>query len=257
MIALLVGYIVGQYFRFSIGPDSHPTFIRLFDLSRENNIPSWFSANLLFCSALLLFTIGYLHNISPTKHRTQWSTLGILFMFLSLDESASLHELLSYELQTRWHTTGIFYFAWVIPYSILTLGCVLYFFPFVLSRTPLIRNLIMVSGLIYLTGALGFELFESHYFYLHNSKPMFYAALVCMDEVLEMSGIILFLYTLLFQLQELRRDQNLSLEQTQLIGAPLYHEPLWNMTERQTQVGRLYNEVFCWLEEKKRCQALV
>ncbi len=65
-----------------------------------------------------------------------WFLMGWIFLFLSLDEGAQFRELfVSSLVRLRLDTTGIFYFAWTIPYLILVMLFVIVFISF-LRRLP-------------------------------------------------------------------------------------------------------------------------
>ena len=68
----------------------------LFDLNREGNVPAWFSSTLLLLLALSSAASAWLARVragSPSEVRA-WTAVGVLFVGLSLDETASLHETL-------------------------------------------------------------------------------------------------------------------------------------------------------------------
>ena len=56
--------------------------------------------------------------------------------------------------------------------------------------------LFVLSGALYVTGALGFETLSGYHYSHSGSKNITYVALQTMEEILEISGTILFLYTL-------------------------------------------------------------
>lgn len=68
--------------------------IQLFELKREANIAVWFSSALLFLNAMYAFAItgsrAAARNGLP--FRLAWSAAGFAFLWLSLDETAQIHE---------------------------------------------------------------------------------------------------------------------------------------------------------------------
>ncbi|MBD0314367.1 MAG: hypothetical protein ICV86_16405, partial [Microcoleus sp. T3-bin5] len=69
-------------------------WISLFNLDREINYPSWYSSfTLLFC-AILLGIIASAKKKQGDRYFGHWKALGFIFVFFSLDEILSLHEIL-------------------------------------------------------------------------------------------------------------------------------------------------------------------
>ena len=169
---LVLASIAGQLTKFLTGHDTVYGLIRLFDLDRENNIPTYFSASLLLLAALLLSIIAALKRKSRDPYALQWTILAFTFAFLAVDEAAGVHELLirpTVELLGD-RTTGIFYFAWVIPGMALTLFLALFFFKFMLHLPVQTRLFFVLAAIVYLEGAIGFELIGGRYAEQHGEE---------------------------------------------------------------------------------------
>jgi len=69
----------------------------------------------------------------------------------------------------------------------------------------------VISGTIYVTGALGLELFGGQRFESHG-KDLTYLMLTSCEEYLEMLGIVLFIHTLLKYISEYLKPENISLK---------------------------------------------
>src|SRR3982751_4790319 len=78
--------------------------VRLVWLDGECNIPSWFSSCLLLVCALLLALIAAAQRQRPKAWFGHWLALALIFGFLSLDETAQLHELSIAPIRTSFHT---------------------------------------------------------------------------------------------------------------------------------------------------------
>ena len=196
IIALLVvASSAGVTWYLHYTPEKLPLLVNLFNLNAEANIPTFFSALLLFASSVSLAVIG-------TGHRARgepfipWLALAVIFLFMSVDEIATLHEQLSFWLQGRLHTSGYFFFAWVIPYGIATAVIVILFSRF-LFRLPIrTRVLFIVSGATYVAGALGFEMLGGNYI-RPGARDSVFTVYYTFEESLEMLGIAVFIYALL------------------------------------------------------------
>jgi hypothetical protein len=65
---------------------------RLFHLGREASLPSWFSAVLLLTAGVLLAVIAGVKRRQADAFRRYWAALSWIFVYLSADEAAVLHE---------------------------------------------------------------------------------------------------------------------------------------------------------------------
>ena len=159
-------------------------------LDGENNLPAMFSVALLWCSALLTACIAW----AGGKNRIYWAGLSLAFLLLGLDEATMIHERMTEITRQVLGATGLFYFAWVIPYLILLLlfGALYCRFFFALPSDT--RWKIMWSVLLFVGGAIGVEMLGGAWLESHGRDSIFYL-FVMVEEVLEMSGSIAFIYT--------------------------------------------------------------
>jgi hypothetical protein len=169
-----------------------------FHLNGENNLPTWFSTLILFVCSLLLGLIADVKRRAGEAYRTHWAVLALIFAYLSLDEMASLHELLNEPLRQWFGGETVLFWPWVIPFALLTLVFALLYLRFLLNLPRVTRWLFTAAGIVYAGSALGFELLESWSFtrygsYEHPTMRLF----VVVEESLEILGICLFVYALL------------------------------------------------------------
>lgn len=180
---------------------------RMFDLDRENNLPTYFSSvNLLACAALLLL-IYRSKSVSKDRYTLYWAGLSLVFLYLSADEAASLHEVSVGPMQRMvGDTIGALYAAWVIPAGAAVAVFGLLYLRFLLALPRTTRNLFVGAAVLYVGGAIGGEMLSWHHrFPLHRqtptdweaSKDLIYRLLTTGEEALEMAGVIVFLYALL------------------------------------------------------------
>jgi len=114
--------------------------VTLLSLSEEANIPTWYSSMLLFACAAVLASIATLVRASGGRMVKQWGALAAVFAYMSLDETAQIHERLN-SLHLLSGLRGVFYFGWIIPASVIVVLVGVAYLPFVLhlpkpSRTP-------------------------------------------------------------------------------------------------------------------------
>ncbi len=169
----------------------------LFSVNAESSIPTWYSVLLLCIAALLLGAITQAKWRHGDQFKYYWAGLAIAFVYLSIDEGAAIHEIASDPLQALFHSTGYLAFGWVIIAVPLAILLALLYIPFLLHLSPRWRSLLIASGLIYVTGSLLFEAIGANRWYLDNGITFPYLAIGTVEELFEMLGVVLFIYTLL------------------------------------------------------------
>ena len=183
---------------------------RLFNLNEESNIPTFYSAfNLALCSILLAIIAGkkQINNSRYTKH---WQFLSLLFFLLAIDEIAMIHEILTI-LRKPLNASGFFYFTWVVPAIIFLIILSFVFISFLKSLPKRIRTLFIFSGIIYVVGAIGVEMVSGYHSEIYGENNFAYGIITTVEELLEMMGILAFIYSLLFYLQNYLGGINLFL----------------------------------------------
>jgi hypothetical protein len=181
---------------------------RLFNLGVDGNVPTLFSAFILFAAAALLFILSkWAKSRGNAFNQKRWLVLSMIFIFLGIDEGAMIHDFMAETIRSRMPgpLPGYLLFSWVIPYFFFAVGAGIYFFRFMLQLPARTRNLVILSGVLYVGGALGFEMLESAIVAQTNAagiinedvRPLSFYVLETFEEILEMGAIVLFLYTLL------------------------------------------------------------
>ncbi len=131
---LIAAYIAGFISRYFLGHDYVFGLVPLFDLDVEGNIPSLFSSvSILLCSGLL-YIIGTAHMKDGNKESYYWMGLAAIFLFLALDEGATIHERLIGPMKGIMEDTGYPYLTWVVPYIIFSTGIGLIYLRSLLSQ---------------------------------------------------------------------------------------------------------------------------
>lgn len=196
VLLLTAGHLLCQSLRLFFGRPHVLGLVRLLDFDREHNLPSWYSAfSLAFC-ALLLAIIAL---AEPNgRGRRHWWGLAALFAYVSVDEGVALHERLVLPLKAALGTTGLLFYAWVIPYGLLVAVLGGIYLRFLLSLPPATRRQFFLAAGVYLSGALGLELFGGRYYEGHQgAADLPYTLLTTAEELLEMAGVVIFIRALL------------------------------------------------------------
>jgi len=145
----------------------------------------------------MLFLIASIRKRAGDRYALHWRVLSIIFLYLSVDEAASIHELAIGPLRSALNTSGIFYFAWVIPAAALVLLFVLAYLRFLAHLPGKTRRLFLLAGIIYVSGALGMELVGGYQTDFYGRENMVYALIANTEEFFEMMGVVVFIYALL------------------------------------------------------------
>jgi hypothetical protein len=164
-LALGLAYL-GDYF-------AGRPFYRLtlfFNLDKEGNLPTWFASMQWFCIALL--TLVYAASKFSRSQRKSWLLLllPLIFLALSLDEVAGIHEKLGtysdrlLPMGTRQNTpfkeTGIWMLLLGVPFVGLLASLLLSIRGY-LQEAPGAFFKIVLGMVVMLTGAMGIETFSN------------------------------------------------------------------------------------------------
>ena len=167
-----------------------------FDASSEANTPTYFSSLLLFIAAAILYLI-YKNEPKGSGKKTYWLVLMIIFAWLSVDETASIHEQFGKIGKTFHLSSDYLYYSWIIPYIFFAVFAFFFFVRFLFKLPYPTRILFIISGSIYTGAAILFELFEGNIAKNYGHNTLTYLLLCAAEEFLEMTGVIIFIYALL------------------------------------------------------------
>ena len=176
-----------------------------FYVDNEANIPTYFNTIILFIPSFLLAIIGAWKKTIGDKFRFAWIGLSIVFLLLSIDEAAVLHETLIKPMRSLFNYEGyggLFYFAWVIPGLGAVLLFVITYFRFFLHLSNKYKILFAASLLIYVSGVIGGEMLSGHFADTIGFKNFIYAKYTSLEESLEWIGAIMIIYSLLRYMKE-------------------------------------------------------
>ncbi len=201
-IALLtVLSVAEQYVIHILGRTDLEDFLIAVDLDAESNIPTWFSSMALLACAALLAVIAAHTRRRAAPFAGHWRALSVIFVLLSVDEIAHLHEHLG-RLQRVWQTHGLFYFSWVIPGALAVLALGVVFARFVAHLPSPTRRRFVVAGATFLAGALVLEALGGWRAETMGMNNMTHSLIATVEEVLELVGVACFLVALLRYLAE-------------------------------------------------------
>lgn len=176
-------------------------FIKIFQVGSEGKFPTWYSAcTLLFCS-LLLMVIAYAKRGTKNEYLFHWIGLAVIFALMSLDEAAALHELSSSFIRHQLNISEDSPWGWEIAGLVLLLIFGVFYYRFVLALPGRSMYLFIAAGCTYVIGVIGVEMVGGTYEARYGTD-LRYGIIASIEEVFEMTGIVLFIYSLLDYLEK-------------------------------------------------------
>ncbi len=160
---------------------------QIFDVDEEDSIPTWYSAMALLLTAGVLGWWSARVRIEQGTNLYHWLGLAIGFTGLSLDEIAGVHETLN----------SITDVSWTIPGMVVVALIAGAYLPFLASLPRPLAIRFVVSGAIYLGGAIGVEWATEPYLADDELNTLAYNLWTAVEEGMEMIGVLLFLGALI------------------------------------------------------------
>jgi hypothetical protein len=187
-LAHLAVQLVDNYFR--------PSYeLLLIDQDLGQSIPRFYSAVvLLLCSGLLL-TIAKAKKKDNTHNYLYWLGLALIFIFLAITKDTALHESLAKPLRSALNISKIQFYAWA--YGIVIVIFPVLYLKFLLGLPRRTLLLLAIGGSAFVVGAFGLDLIVAYLGKSINHHAVAYIGLATLEEVLEMGGVIVFVYALL------------------------------------------------------------
>jgi hypothetical protein len=167
-------------------------WVSLLSLSYERNLPTWYSASLLLLCAVVLGRIGALRRARGAGEAGYWRALAVIFFYVSLDETVSLHE----RANAWFDLEGVLLFAWIIPAAVLLVIGAGVFGKFLWRLPRETRRSFLTAAAVFLAGGLGMELPAGYWATHHGDWNLAYALIDGAGEALELLGTTLFLAAL-------------------------------------------------------------
>jgi len=201
--ALLSASTVGQALLRVDALDRRPYrgALYLFYVDGEMRLPAFYStAILVLCAAGLAMAAR--REDGSSGSRAPWAWLSLVFAVLAIDELLAFHERSIHPLRDALGIEGgLLFYAWIIPGFAVVALVGLSFVPFLRRLPPRTRRGMIISGALFLSGALGVEAlggaFEAQVGAASVPRSAGYTALTTLEEGLEMVGAALFLSTIL------------------------------------------------------------
>lgn len=166
--------------------------LHFFDATTEQSIPTLFSVLMLLASAALAAGIAQ----RAARRRRHWWLLAAVVAFLALDEAVGFHEASVKPLRRLLDADGLLYFTWVVPAALFVAALVPAFRPLLRELDRRQRGFVVAGAALFFGGALGFELVEGLMTERHGEAHGPLIPVATAQELLEMTGVVLFAYAL-------------------------------------------------------------
>lgn len=197
-IIIIVSSIIGELLLYFV-PDFflRDSFIELFNLNGERNFPALFSGILLLICSFLLLCISRLKKRECDRDDAYWLGLGIIFLYLGIDEICSLHERAIYPLHKLGFDSGFLYYSWIIIAIPIVFFIGLIFLNFLLRLPKPTRDGFLLAALIYIGGAIFMESISGFSADRYGTESLIYVSAMTVEETLEIVGVLIFINAIL------------------------------------------------------------
>ena len=186
-----------QVFKYAFGRDWLMGFSRLLDLNGEANLPAWCASTALLLSGLMALAIAADERMHEARFRRHWRGLAALFVFMSMDEAAQIHEMSAIPVRETFGFDGWLHFSWVVLGAALAVIVGVAFLRFVLHLPRHTSSVLVVSAGLLLGGAIGVEMIGGVFAAAWGEHNLTFQLISAFEEFLELSGAALPIYALL------------------------------------------------------------
>jgi hypothetical protein len=194
---LVVVHVILQVLKFAFGHDQIFGLIKLFNLDEENNFPSLFSFMLFLIAAKLAGWITYDAWKKQKRFVWQWTGVSVFLLWFAADEILAIHERWSPVIREMLHTSGLFYYFWQLPYILIFIVMLVFYFPFLKSWSREFCARVFGAAFIFGMGVFVLEALGGWRYSITGPNDVVYMILATIEETCEMVGVIIFIYALL------------------------------------------------------------
>ena len=193
--------------------DYRDEWMDLFNLDRELNFPTWFSALMLASCAIMLRIIAIGKKQQGDRYTKDWQLLSVIFCWLAIDEVVSIHEIFIIpEVSEALNLPWFLHSMWVIPGIVFVVWFGKRYAKFVRHLPSDSKRQFIIAACTYIGGALIMEMLGSHFAESIGQQHIVYALIATGEELLEMIGIVLFIRALLHYLNRWAKRLNLQID---------------------------------------------
>ena len=191
--------VAGQMLRYLSVYDEAFGLIPLTNISHALSIPTIYTVLLLFITSLMLSLISILKHSRKDKFRWQWSFLSFMFFYISLNKGTLVHSLVTRPVRKflRINFPDLPRSTLDVTVVFLVLVLVCFYIKFLIALPKRTKLLILVSLAVYLVGFRGINAMAAGFADIYGKDNLNYNLIVTLKKVVEMSGMMLGIYTIL------------------------------------------------------------
>lgn len=184
-----------------------------FDMDREANIPSWFSSSQLLVVGVILGLLGVFRRDPNRPSPWFLVVLGVMFVFLSMDEAIAFHERISRVAEGQaWapgfrHGHGVWIFVYGLA-GVLMIAVLRHELVAFWRRYPAPARAMLAGLALAAAGAVGLEI--GFYYLEDRAAPLLLEIQVAAEEFLEMFGVTVVLVGVVLLCQRMVRLQQIA-----------------------------------------------
>lgn len=204
IVGLLAMAVLGRVLHFTgLATRSYTVqqVMRVFEVDAEQSVPTWFSCLLLLAAAALLLLVGQLRRAARAPMARHWTALGAIFVLLSIDEVVGLHNTEFVSEETARGISDYFAIPWVFQGIAVVAVVGLAYLRFLVALPRATRRGFVLAGVIYVGGALVMEMVGASYIVRYTDAHPAVAAVVLVEEAMEMLGALVLVATLVRHLE--------------------------------------------------------
>lgn len=198
LVVISLNYLTVLYFSMGFLRGNGYRVFSLLTVDFESSLPTIFNTMLVLLAFVILLMISHHLWRSKSDQVYSWFFLTCSFLLLALDENPTVHQIFS-AVFSRYATTGnklAINYAWGMPYGAVVLIFIFFLWRFIMTLPGNIRTGFVISGLIYVVGAIVIGLYGTDVIEVHSHRDPKYILLASFEESLEMLGLTLFIYYL-------------------------------------------------------------
>ncbi|MEM9427190.1 MAG: hypothetical protein AAGA06_10865, partial [Pseudomonadota bacterium] len=170
----------------------------------ELSIPTIYNFGLLAVNFGLLATLAAKAWMRAESTKLHWAALALIFLLMTYDEAAEVHEELARMMRAFVPESPFLYYPWTIAGAIFVIIVAVVYLPFVRRLPSHVSKLFLLSGTIYVLGAIGVETIGS-WAIVTRGETLLYYQLSVVEESMEMLGMAIFGFALLIMLEDSER----------------------------------------------------
>lgn len=209
VLCLTVLSVVSNFVEYFVGHEAivgTEAFVELFDLDREENIPTWYTSSTLLLCFFLLATIARSKRRKGASYVSHWVALSIIFLYFSVDEAGVIHEKLAKWLNTFPNPGGFHFSPWVILIATFALIFFSVYRRFLAGLPPETRRQFFLAGAVFFAGALVVDTIGEFHAGFYGNHNMTHSMITTVEEFLEMVGIVVFIRALVIYMSSHVKD---------------------------------------------------